>query len=167
MLAQALLLAPVVAMAIPAPSATSAIDTERNRQAVTAAFDRWQAGGTDFFDEILSPDVVWTIQGSGPSAGTFRNRRDLMARAVRPLTIRLATPIRPTFKRIWADGDHVIIDWKGEAVARDGRPYRNDYVWIFRMSGGKAVEVKAMLDLVPYDDVIRRIPAPAAETADD
>ena len=31
--------------------------------------------------------------------------------------------------------------------------------WIFRMRGGKAVEATAFLDLVPYDDVLRRIPA--------
>ena len=40
--------------------------TEDNRQIVAQAFDRWQAGTGNFFQEILSPDVVWTIEGSGP-----------------------------------------------------------------------------------------------------
>ncbi|MHC2636511.1 ketosteroid isomerase-like protein [Bradyrhizobium liaoningense] len=30
-----------------------------------------------------------------------------------------------------------------------------------RMQDGKAAEVTAYLDLVPYDDVLRRIPSPA------
>lgn len=133
--------------------------TERNRQIVTDAFDRWAAGGTGFFNEVLSPDVVWTIEGSGPSAGQFRGREILIERAVRPLTSRLSTPIRPVSKQIWAEGSDVIINWEGEAVARDGAPYRNSYVWIFRMESGKAVEVTAFLDLAPYDDVLRRIRA--------
>lgn len=133
---------------------------EHNKALVSAAFDRWAAGGSGFFNEVLAPDVVWTIKGSGPSAGTYHGRDDLMARAVRPLATRLSTPIRPVAKRIWAEGDHVIINWDGEALARDGKPYTNSYVWIMRMEGGRAAEVTAFLDLVAYDDVLRRIPQP-------
>lgn len=79
---------------------------------------------------------------------------------MRPFVSRLSEPVRPVSKRIWADGDHVIINWTGEGVARDGHPYSNRYVWIFRMAAGKAVEVNAFLDLAAYDDVLRRIPAP-------
>ncbi len=131
-----------------------------NKALVTAAFDRWAAGGSGFFNEVLAPDVVWTIEGSGPSAGTYRGRDELMERAVRPLTIRLKTPIRPLSKQIWADGDHIIIRWEGEAIARDAKPYINTYVWIFRMENGRAAEVTAFLDLNVYDDVLRRIPEP-------
>jgi ketosteroid isomerase-like protein len=134
--------------------------TERNREIVIAAFDRWAAGGTTFFADVLTPDVVWTIEGSGPSAGRFSGRELFIEQAVRPFVSRLSSPVRPVAKQIWADGDHVIVNWEGEGVARDGVPYRNSYVWIFRMQAEKAVEVTAFLDLAPYDDVLRRIPAP-------
>lgn len=48
--------------------------------------------------------------------------------------------------------------WDGAATAADGAPYSNSYVWIFRMANLRATKVTASLDLVPYDDVIRRIP---------
>jgi ketosteroid isomerase-like protein len=133
----------------------------RNKEIVTTAFDKWAAGGNTFFADVLTPDVVWTIEGWGPSAGRFTGRDVFVERAVRPFVSRLSTPVRPVSKTIWADGNHVIINWKGEGVAADGAPYRNAYAWIFRMDAGKAVEVTAFLDLVPYDDVIRRIPAPS------
>lgn len=147
---------PVSATPVAAPAA---VQSERNRQAVSAAFDRWADGGSGFFDEMLARDIVWTIEGSGPSAGTYRGRAAFMTHAVRPFAMRLREPVRPVSRRIWADGDHVIAQWEGRAVARDGRPYRNRYVWIFRMDGGKAVEAHAFLDLAAYDDVLRRIPA--------
>lgn len=143
-----------------ASAATSAETVVQNKKAVTAAFDRWAAGGTNFFTDILAPDVVWTIKGSGPTAGTYRGRDDLIARAVRPLASRLSRPIRPVAKQIWADRDHVIIQWDGEGMARDGKPYSNSYLWIFRMEAGKAAAVTAFLDLVPYDDVLRRVSPP-------
>lgn len=131
--------------------------------AIKQGFERWARGGSSFFDETLSPDVVWTIQGSGPSAGTFRGREEFVQRAVLPFVSRLSTPVRPVTWRAWADGEHVIVNWHGRGVALDGVDYRNDYVWILRMLDGKAVEVTAFLDLVPYDDVLRRIPAQVAQ----
>jgi ketosteroid isomerase-like protein len=135
---------------------------QSNKAAVTAAFDRWAAGGTGFFEQMLSPDVVWTIEGSTPSAGKYTGRKDFIDRAVRPFASRLSTPVRPLAKQLWADGDHVIIHWQGEGMARDGVPYRNSYSWNFRIQDGKAVEVTAFLDLGPYEDVLRRVPDPAA-----
>lgn len=144
-------------------NAASGSDVEaRNKQIVTEAFDRWAAGGTTFFGDVLSPDVVWEIKGSGPSAGTFRSVDAFVEQAVRPFVSRLSTPVRPISKQVWADGDHVIIQWDGEGVARDGQAYKNSYAWIFHMRDDKAVGVIAYLDLTPYDDVLQRIPAPAA-----
>jgi uncharacterized protein len=137
--------------------------TETNRRIVEQAFARWSAGGSGFFDEVLAAHVVWTIEGSGPSAGEYRSRQAFIERAVRPFAARLARPVRPSSVRLWADGDHVIARWKGEGVARDGRPYRNSYAWILRMQGGKAVEVSAFLDLAAYDDVLRRVPLPTPQ----
>lgn len=149
---------------LPAAAGT-AVQQEKeahNKVLVSQAFDRWVAGGSGFFSEMLAPDVVWTIKGSGPSAGVYRGREAFVEEAVRPFVSRLSTPVRPTSRQLWADGDHVIIQWNGTGVARDGQAYANSYVWIFHMRGGKAFEVTAFLDLAPYDDVLRRIPAAAA-----
>lgn len=132
-------------------------EAERNRQFIAQAFQQWAAGGTTFFQDVLSPDVVWTITGSGPAAGTYRSRDVFIAQAVAPFAARLSSPIRPVVKDIWAEGRDVVVHWDGSAVAADGADYRNSYVWIFRMSDQRATEVTAFLDLAPYDDVIRRI----------
>ncbi|RMQ50291.1 hypothetical protein ALQ04_04021 [Pseudomonas cichorii] len=135
----------------------------RNKQIVSEAFERWAAGGNGFFTEVLTADIVWTIKGSGPSAGVYQGRERFIEKAVRPFVSRLSSPVRPVSKQVWADGDHVIVQWEGAGVARDGQAYDNSYAWIFHMRNGKAVEATAFLDLVPYDDVLRRIPAPAVE----
>lgn len=147
-----------------ATTATAATDpaiTQANRRFIAEAFERWSQGGNAFFQEVLADNVVWTIVGSGPTAGTYRGRQALMERAVRPLAERLSTPIRPHVQQLWADGDHVIVQWEGSATATDGQPYRNRYVWILRLAERRAVEVTAFLDLQAYAEVLRRVPAPA------
>lgn len=128
-----------------------------NRAVITAAFAKWAAGGKTFFDDVLAPNVVWTIKGTSPVAGTYRSRRDFLERAVAPFAARLATPLQPTIKHVWAEGDNVAVHWDGQATAADGKPYANSYVWIFRMDKGRAAEVTAYLDLVPYDAVLARV----------
>lgn len=143
---------------------------ERNQRLVERAFANWSAGRGSLFDDLLSPTVVWTIRGSGPAAGTYHGREDFLQRAVRPFAQRLATPIVPRVEGIWAREDQVVVRWMGTATARDGAPYRNEYVWIFRMDGARATQVEAFLDLVPYQDVIDRIaladPLPAMPSAE-
>lgn len=134
--------------------------TERNRQVIDAAFAGWAAGGSGFFEQVLHEDVDWTIKGSGPSAGVHRSRAAFIERAVKPFAARMAVPVKPVARQVWAQGEHVIVQWDGEGVAADRAPYRNSYVWILRMRGERAAEVTAYLDLAPYDDVLRRIPAP-------
>lgn len=136
---------------------TAGSTTERNRQFIVQAFEQWAAGNGTFFQDVLSPDVVWIIKGTSPAAGTYRGRDAFMEQAVAPFAARLAAPVRPTVKDVWAEGDDVIVHWNGTATAADGEPYHNSYVWIFRMENQRATEVIAFLDLVPYDDVIKRI----------
>lgn len=145
-----------------AAAGTPQAEAAGNRQIVDAAFQRWAAGGNGFFNELLHEDVVWTIEGSGPSAGTYRGRNAFMDRAVAPFAARMAAPVRPVSRQVWADADHVIVRWKGEGTAGDGQAYRNSYAWIFRMRGGRVIEAAAFLDLPAYDDVLRRVPAPVA-----
>lgn len=84
----------------PANAASGSDVESRNKQIVTEAFDRWAAGGTTFFSDVVAPDVVWEIKGSGPSAGTFRGRDAFVEQAVRPFVSRLSAPVRPISKQV-------------------------------------------------------------------
>ncbi|MBS7542442.1 nuclear transport factor 2 family protein [Ancylobacter oerskovii] len=125
----------------------------RNKAIVHDAFEKWR-GGTYVFGALLAPDVVWTIHGSGPVAGTYRSQEDFVERASRPLTSRLDTPIVPEVRGIYAVGDTVLIRFDGSATTTSGAPYRNRFIWMLRMKDGLVVEAEAFLDLVAYQRVV-------------
>lgn len=126
---------------------------KRNKAIVHEAFEKWRAG-TYVFAALLAPDVVWTIHCSGPVAGTYRSQEDFVERASRPLTSRLATPVVPEVRGIYAVGDTVLIRFDGSATTTSGAPYRNRFLWMFRMKDGLVVEAEAFLDLVAYKQVV-------------
>ena len=126
----------------------------KNEALVRAAFDRWVAGTGNIFAELLSPDVVWTIHGSGPIAGTYRGREDFIERASMPLISRLATPLVPRVHHIWSADDTVIMRFDGSAKTNSGETYENQFVWIFRLREGRVHEAEAFLDLTAYQRVL-------------
>lgn len=137
---------------------------EKNKAFISQAFAKWAAGGSTFFQDVLTEDVVWTIKGTSPVAGTYKGRTIFIEQAVAPFAARLSSFVKPKVNDIWADGNDVVVYWDGAGVATDGKPYNNSFVWIFRMQDLRATEVIAFLDLTQYDDVINRIPL--AKTGD-
>lgn len=128
---------------------------QRNKEIVQQYFDGWRNRTGNFFD-LLAPEATWTITGTGATAGTYR-KQELLDQVINPTSARLSTPIVPTVRGIWADGDMVIALWDGEATARDGKPYRNTYTWYFQMKDGKAIEAIAFLDMQEFTDLWTRV----------
>lgn len=140
----------------PAAAQQDARDSQmeaQNHAVVRDAFEAWGSKGTSVFG-LLAPDVKWTIHGSGPVAGTYNGAEDFARRASWPLIQRLTTPVKPVVHHIWASGDRVIIRFDGSATTTSGRPYNNQFVWIFKMDEGVVVEAEAFLDLAAYQDVL-------------
>ena len=106
------------------PNPVGVQDTERieqrNKEIVQQYFDGWRNGTGNFFD-LLAPEATWTITGTGATAGTYR-KQALLEQVINPTSARLSTPIVPTLRGIWADGDMVIALWDGAATAGDHTP---------------------------------------------
>lgn len=136
-----------------ATGATATETTAANEAIVRKAFEGWSAGNGNVFD-LLSPDVRWTIHGSGPVAGTYNGIQDFTQRASAPLVSRLASTLKPELRHIWASGDMVIIRFDASAITTSGAPYNNQFVWIFRMKDGSVTEAEAFLDLAAYQQVV-------------
>lgn len=60
----------------------------------------------------------------------------------------------PEVRHIFPDGDFVVVRFNGSATTTLGSPYRNQFVWIFRMKDGSVIEAEAFLDLVAYQQVV-------------
>jgi hypothetical protein len=117
-----------------------------NQTLIAEAFAAWEHGDYQPFFKVVADDVRWTVIGSTPISGTFEGKQAFLDGAVVPLHDRLAGPIKATVLNLFGDGDHVILQWKGESTGKSGRPYHQTYCWVMRLSGGLIVEVTAYLD---------------------
>jgi ketosteroid isomerase-like protein len=129
---------------------------EKNRQAVKVAFDNWRRGIGNVFD-LLASDAKWSIVGLSTASGTYQSRRDFMDQVIVPFNARLSTPLVPTVRAIYADGDTVIVLWDGAAIARDGKSYENTYSWFLKMRDGKIISATAFYDSIAFNDLWKRV----------
>ena len=150
----------LVSFGLPAPASAQSAPRRaaQNKQLIQRAFDQWAAGTGNFFD-LLADDVEWTIAGSSPYSKTYTGKKSFLDQAAAPLTVRLATPIVPKVRNLYAEGDVVVAVWDGTATAKDGQPYRNTYNWVMTVQNGRITKALAFLDMAAYMDVINRIPA--------
>jgi ketosteroid isomerase-like protein len=129
---------------------------ETNKALVSAGFERWARGtGSPF--ELLAPDAEWTIVGTSPLSKTYSSRQQFLDEVIGPFNARMAEPLVPTVRGIYADGDMVITFFDAHGVAKDGQAYRNTYTWYFQMRGGIVFKAVAFFDVREFDDFWERV----------
>jgi ketosteroid isomerase-like protein len=129
---------------------------ESNKALVRESFERW-AHGTGSPFELLLRDVEWTIVGSSPLSKTYHGVSSFMDEVIHPFNARMRTPLVPSVRGIYADGDAVITFFDAAATAADGVPYRNTYTWYFFMRDGKVTKAIAFFDTREFDDFWQRV----------
>lgn len=151
----------LAAVTAPLSAATPAAAQERrqemhNKELVAAAFERWRDGtGSPF--ELLDETARWTIVGTSPLSRTYPSKQAFMDAVITPFNARLSRRLVPEVRAVYADGDTVIVLFDAEAVARDGKPYRNTYTWYMTVRQGRVGEVIAFFDTRAFDDLWTRV----------
>jgi ketosteroid isomerase-like protein len=127
-----------------------------NKALVQASFARWESGTGGPF-ELLAADAEWTIVGSSPLSKTYRSKQEFLDKVIGPFNARMAKPLVPTIRGIYADGDMVIIFFDATATAKDGVPYHNTYTWYFQMKAGQVIRATAFFDTREFDEFWSRV----------
>lgn len=138
-------------------TAVSADVTARNETIVKQAFEDWSERGGPF-TRVLSPDVEWTVRGSGPYSRTYSGIDSFANDASAPILSRLSTPLKPVVKKIWAVDDDVIVRFDAFATTTTNDTYSNEYLWILTMKNGLVVKSEAFLDMGLYQDLVNSAP---------
>jgi ketosteroid isomerase-like protein len=130
----------------------------RNKNLVSKAFDAWATGtGTGGVFELLADDATWMIVGNSAVSRTYNSRQEFLDAVVKPFNDRMAAPLVPTVRGLYADGDTVIAYFDGVATARDGVPYTNSYTWYLRMHDGRILNAVAFFDSIAYNELWNRV----------
>jgi len=126
-----------------------------NKLVVQTFYESANRGDMETCMGQLADDVTWTNIGSTKYSGSFHGKADLVARLLQPVFGQLQTGITSAVDNVVAEGDWVVVQSRGTAETKDGRPYNNSYCHVFRIRHGKIVEVTEYLDTELASTVLR------------
>ena len=129
---------------------------EENKKIVLDAYACLGRGEPEGFYDSLSDDVEWVFTGSHRYARTFKGRAEIKTGLFGSLGELLEGPIQLRILSVIAEGDKVVIEAKGEARAKNGKDYNNDYCIIVTLRDGKITEMREHLDSELVTEVFGR-----------
>lgn len=125
-----------------------------NKDAVCDYFARMSAGDPAA-SEIFAEDVSWWVPQGSSLAGTYRGKKavlEMMGAGVSAYSPDVAFEI--DVQRLLAEEDWVHAQVELAAAARDGTPYRNQYLFAVRLRDGLFVEVREYVDTKYVNDIL-------------
>jgi ketosteroid isomerase-like protein len=141
-------------------AAMSAIDNKKLMQEIFAS-----AGNPDptmrdraLFVASLADDATWTVTGQYSWSRSFTGKESILHDLHGHVRSLLVERARTVAHRFMADGDHVVVEARGDNLTRTGVRYDNDYCLVFRLENGKIKEVREYCDSVLTEKALGPFP---------
>ncbi len=108
-----------------------------------------------FLTNFIAENVQWIITGSSVLAGVYTSRNDFINKAISRLKSSLDGGIQWSVNNVIIDGSFAVLEMTSKAVAKNGQPYNNQYVWILEFDGKMFHKVRVYFDDVLVDKIIQ------------
>lgn len=126
--------------------------SDANKQVALDFLKAMSDADTEGQARCLAPDAVTYTKGFAKVSG-WRNRETMLATTAAFKQI-VPTGFRPKIEKVVAEGDTVVIEWEGNAELSNGKPYCNQYVFVFTFADGKIRQLNEYFCTVLADETI-------------
>jgi len=121
------------------------------QQKIDFVRETWEAFARGDMKKVFAAmpeDVTWKL----PQGGRLRGKQAILhlARASAGKLRGYTTEIR----RIHCDGDCVVLEMTNRAVTSEGKPYANDYCFIFDLADGRITTITEYTDQLAVKEAI-------------
>lgn len=138
-----------------APSNSSTGETamrEQNKQVVIRFIQAMGSSDAEAAVPCLDPEARTLAKGFGKFAGI--RRYDTIVGTIGAFKVLLPTGLRPEIKTVTAEGERVVVEFEGNAVTSDDKPYCNQYCMVFTMRSGRILQVNEYFCTLLADEVL-------------
>jgi ketosteroid isomerase-like protein len=120
--------------------------TAENKQLLQEIFAETAKGNSRPLVDAMADDFRWIISGNGRWSRSYDGKQAVLTELFPVLRERIEGRIKMIPQRILGDGDHVVVEARGDNVTKAGGRYDNSYCFVFRLAGGKLVEAIEYMD---------------------
>jgi hypothetical protein len=110
------------------------------------------------FIASLADEAKWVVTGQYSWSRTFSGKQSILNDLHGHVRELLVERTRTVAHRFIADGDYVVVEAKGDNLTKSGLRYDNDYCLVYRLEGGKIMEIREYCDSVLTEKALGRFP---------
>jgi uncharacterized protein len=110
------------------------------------------------FVASLADDAKWVVTGQYSWSRTFSGKQSILNDLHGHVRELLVERTRTVALRFIADGDYVVVEAKGDNLTKSGLRYDNDYCLVYRLEGGKIMEIREYCDSVLTEKALGQFP---------
>jgi uncharacterized protein len=141
--------------------------SEENKRVVLQFMEGMGTSNADLAAPCLAEDACAIAKGYAKVSG--RREAATMIGMIDAFKELVPTGLAFDILRVVGEGDTVMVEAEGNAMTSTGRPYRNQYCFVFTLADGKIKQVNEYFCTVHADEVlwplIEQLQGVAAETS--
>jgi len=122
------------------------MSASENKKLLQDIFTELSKGNSAPFVDSMDDRFRWTLTGTTKWSRTYDGKQAVLTELFGVLRAQMAERIRTTAHRIIAEDDLVVVEARGSNVTKAGKAYDNAYCFVFRVEGGKLMDVTEYLD---------------------
>jgi ketosteroid isomerase-like protein len=126
--------------------------SEQNKQVVLKFIEAMGASNGAEAAPCLDPEAFTLAKGFGKFAGI--RRYETILGTIDAFKKLVPTGLRPTIHSVTAEGDRVAVEWEGNALTCEGKPYNNQYCMVFTLRDGKIIQVNEYFCTILAEEVL-------------
>lgn len=120
--------------------------SETNKRLMQEIFAELETGRGTLFAASLADHVVLRVTGQSSWSRTFVGKDAVLRDLYGYVRSRVEKGSRTQALHFVAEGDHVVVEARGRMTTKAGERYDNEYCLIYRLEGGKIVEMREYCD---------------------
>ncbi len=117
-----------------------------NKELVTGFWNAFAKGDIKTAFASMSDEVSWLIPGNLPNLSGLRKGKAEILNFARNAAKMFPNGLKSELRRVYCDGDAVLIEMTNRGKLFNGRDYENEYCFVFEIEGGKIRRVREYVD---------------------
>jgi ketosteroid isomerase-like protein len=120
---------------------------EENKQLVTRTWRTLMRWELDEALESFADDVTWFLTGAMPRVSGRHEGREAVRKLFEGVKAAFPDGFDSEIRRVFGEDETVVVELVNRGTSVRGKPYENEYCFVFELAGGKIRAVREYVDL--------------------
>src|SRR6266849_11157775 len=116
--------------------------TEQNADMVTKAWTALVRGDADAALANMSDEISWVIPGHLAGVSGLKRGKDEVRKFISGIGQAFPGGLKSEIRKVHAVGDTVIVELTNRGTPHNGKPYENEYCFVYEIENGKIRRIR-------------------------